>query len=49
MTPSGCRIQIAAPKPDPDPDPQPPILTPEAAGFWQWLFEQLKKWFGGAK
>lgn len=41
--------ELAAAKPDPDPDPKPPILTPEAAGFWQWLFEQLKKWFGGAK
>jgi len=34
------------PNPDPDPDPKPEGgLTPEAAGFWQWLFEQLKKFF----
>ncbi|MFB7843643.1 N-acetylmuramoyl-L-alanine amidase [Microbacterium sp. NPDC056052] len=34
---------------NPPPAPGPPTLTPEAAGFWQWLFEQLKKWFGGGK
>lgn len=37
------------PKPNPDPDPKPEPgnggLTPEAAGFWQWLFEQIKKFF----
>lgn len=41
------------PKPDPDPkpepEPEPPILTPDAAGFWQRLFEWLRAFFKEAK
>ena len=35
---------------NPPPAPGPPILTPEAAGFWQWLFDLIKGFFTkGAK
>lgn len=37
-------IELATPKPDPKPDPGSG-LTPEAAGFWQWLFDAIKGFF----
>lgn len=40
--------QIASPV-EPKPDPELPILTPDAATFWQRLLEWLRDFFKGAK
>lgn len=45
MSPEYGQTEVKA-TPTPEPNPG---MTPEAAGFWQWLFDMIKGWFGGKK